>query len=130
MPKPAAELPANMLAWLEGRPTADDDAAAAALPVVFISFGASFLAPKAAMPALAAAIAANRGSMRFLLRMRESEQQQLSDAFEKLGVQLSAGELLVLPHVPQNDLLGHPAVAAFVTQGGYLSMQVRGDVCR
>uniref|UniRef100_A0A383VRS4 UDP-glycosyltransferases domain-containing protein n=1 Tax=Tetradesmus obliquus TaxID=3088 RepID=A0A383VRS4_TETOB len=153
MPRLAAALPASIMAWLEGRPAAaaaaaaaaaddavapgiagaaasgDTDAAAqgtataAALPVVFISFGASFLAPQAAMPALAAALAATRGSMRFLLRLRHSEQQQLQEALEELGVVVSADELLVLPAVPQNDLLGHPAVAAFVTQGGYLSMQ-------
>eukprot|EP00775_Hariotina_reticulata_P009159 gene9159-9325_t len=64
--------------------------------------------------------------MRFLLRLREPEQAAFDSSMQQLGLVLQPHELLILPRFPQNDLLGHPAVAAFVTQGGYLSMQEAG----
>lgn len=132
MPQPPAELPDDIKSWLETGSTGDDAdalffqtaaALAAVLPVVYVSFGASFLAPPEIMPALAHAIASNRGHMRFLLRMRDPEQHMLQAALHKAGVNMAPHELLLRPQYPQNDVLGHPAVAAFVTQGGYLSMQ-------
>jgi hypothetical protein len=100
-------------------------------PIVYVSFGASFLAPDAAMPALAHAINVTKGQMRFLLRLRDQEAAALRGAFEKLGLSQSAfdgegggdGSLFIRERFPQNDVLGRPEVAAFVTQGGYLSVQ-------
>lgn len=48
----------------------------------------------------------------------------LQDAWQKLGHRVSEGAVLLRERVPQNDLLGSGRLAAFVTQGGYLSMQV------
>lgn len=45
--------------------------------VVFISFGASFAAPEAAVPAVAAALAAAWQQMRFIVSMKQAEQQLL-----------------------------------------------------
>lgn len=43
--------------------------------------------------------------------------------WQRLGLQPSAEQVLLLERVPQNDLLGSGRIGAFVTQGGYLSMQ-------
>lgn len=44
--------------------------------------------------------------------------------WQQLGQQPSEVQVLLQEWVPQNDLLGSGHLAAFVTQGGYLSMQV------
>lgn len=46
-------------------------------------------------------------------------------AWEREGVQPSEDQVLLREWLPQNDLLGSGRIAVFVTQGGYLSMQVR-----
>lgn len=46
-------------------------------------------------------------------------------AWEREGVQPSEDQVLLRQWLPQNDLLGSGRIAVFVTQGGYLSMQVR-----
>lgn len=138
MPRPPAPLPADLDRWLAGAAdggeagggdsiSADEAAAraaAAGLPVVLVSFGASFLAPDAVMPALAAMLAAGRARARFLLRLRDPEAAALSKALAAAGGgALDPREVLVRARFPQNDVLAHPSVAAFVTQGGYLSVQ-------
>jgi len=122
MPRPPSPLPQDLQSWLQDGPDARPDATQR-LPVVFISFGASFVAPEAALPALAHAIASTRAHMRFAVRLREREAAALRGALEKQGAVLSEAELLVRERFPQNDLLGQPGVAAFVTQAGYLSVQ-------
>lgn len=46
-------------------------------------------------------------------------------AWEREGVQPSEDQVLLREWLPQNDLLGSGRIAVFVTQGGYLSLQVR-----
>ena len=141
MPGPPKPLPTHLREWLEpegvaGSAVAETGAAGRApdgvkgsrsevpesikhqqqLPVVVISFGSSFMAPEQLMPALAATLGTTRRKMRFVLRMREPEQRLLYEALERQGVVLEPHEALLLPQIPQNDVLGHPAVAAFVTQ--------------
>lgn len=129
MPAPPAPLPPELAAWLDGTSSssaagASRSSAPSALPVVYVSFGASYLAPAPLMQALAEALAATRPHARFLLRLRPAEREPLDAALAAAGgAPLPDWQLLVLPHVPQNDLLAHPAVSIFVTQGGYLSMQ-------
>lgn len=47
------------------------------LPVVLLSFGASFAAPEAAVPAVAAAVAGASQHMRVIISMKAAEQQLL-----------------------------------------------------
>jgi hypothetical protein len=48
-----------------------------AAAVVYVSFGASFAAPEAAIPAVAAAMAAALKHMRFIVSMKGPEQELL-----------------------------------------------------
>jgi hypothetical protein len=45
--------------------------------------------------------------------------------WQQLHQQPTEEQVLLREWLPQNDLLGSGRLAAFVTQGGYLSMQVR-----
>jgi hypothetical protein len=49
----------------------------------------------------------------------------LQTTWWRLHVQPSEEQVLLREWLPQNDLLGSGRLAAFITQGGYLSMQVR-----
>lgn len=113
MPREPQPLPDDIQGWLD---------ASRDKPVTYLSFGASFTAPEAAVPAVASATAAALSHMRFILSMKQPEQQLLKAAWQRLGVQPSE-EVLLREWLPQNDLLGCGRIAVFVTQGGYLSMQ-------
>jgi UDP:flavonoid glycosyltransferase YjiC (YdhE family) len=122
MPKPPAVLPEDIRIWLEGTDGSSD----ALLPTVYISFGSSFLAPDEFMPAVAQAVNATVKHMRFLLRLRTQEQEAWETVLQRLSISVSPNEVFIRESYPQNDLLGHPSVTAFVTQGGYLSIQEAG----
>lgn len=149
MPRQAADLPAPLAAWLAGSEAGSDSYTSSSsggdssslLPVVLISFGSSFVAPDAALPALAEALLATADVARFLVRARSSESEGLTAALAAAEASRTAaddadaaasgsgpppppGWLRLEEWLPQNDILSHPSVTAFVTQGGYLSMQV------
>ena len=50
---------------------------------------------------------------------------RMQATWERLKQQPSEDQVLLREWLPQNDLLGSGHIAAFVTQGGYLSMQVQ-----
>ena len=136
MPKPAAPLPQDLSQWLEGSSSSSSSgggsssssssSSSSPLPAVLISFGKSFLAPDEFMPAVARAVNNTVKHMRFLLRLRQTEQEAWEAVLQQLNITLQPHQVLIRSSYPQNDLLGHPAVAAFVTQGGYLSIQESG----
>ncbi|GBF95279.1 2-hydroxyacylsphingosine 1-beta-galactosyltransferase [Raphidocelis subcapitata] len=107
LPRPAAPLPAGLEDWVSG---------AGPLGTVLISFGGTLAAPAAASRAVLRA-AALVPEARFLWKLSAPEAAAL-------GPELAAapGNLRVAEWLPQNDLLGHLRVTAFVTQGGFLSM--------
>lgn len=108
LPEPAKTLPADLEAFLAGFGT---DGA------VLVSFGGTLQAPLSASAALVRVMSALQ-PVRFIWKVSHAHQEALA----------AATNVTQLPNVymsdwlPQNDLLGHTKVRAFVTQGGYLSM--------
>jgi UDP:flavonoid glycosyltransferase YjiC (YdhE family) len=108
LPEPARQLPADLEQFV---------AASGESGTVLVSFGGTLQAPLAASKALVKAMAALQ-PVRFVWKLSKGHQEELA----------AATDVKHLPNVymsdwlPQNDLLGHPNVRAFVTQGGYLSM--------
>lgn len=108
LPEPAQALPENLESFLSASGTSG---------AVLVSFGGTLQAPLSASKALVNAMSALQ-PVRFVWKVSKSHQEALA----------AATNVTQLPNVflsdwlPQNDLLGHSKVRAFVTQGGYLSM--------
>ncbi|WIA31125.1 hypothetical protein OEZ86_001146 [Tetradesmus obliquus] len=106
LPEPAAPLPASLAAWVEQ---------SGPLGTVFVSFGGTLEAPLAASRTLVR-VMQSMPDVRFVWKLRREQQADIASEIASLS------NVRVSEWVPQNDLLGHPKVRAFVTQGGYLSM--------
>jgi glucuronosyltransferase len=106
LPNPPKALPEDLEAWLQG---------SSGLGVVYISFGGTLQAPLKASKTIIAAIQ-SLPEVRFIWKLTSAERNSLAAELAPLG------NLMVREWVPQNDLLGHPKLRAFVTQGGYLSI--------
>lgn len=108
LPEPARALPADLDAFL---------AAAGASSAVLVSFGGTLQAPLSASITLVQAMSALQ-PVRFVWQVSRDLQESLASATNVTQLQ----NVFLSEWLPQNDLLGHPQVRAFVTQGGYLSM--------
>eukprot|EP00775_Hariotina_reticulata_P014365 gene14365-14465_t len=108
LPEPAQELPQQLKAWVEG---------SGPKGTVFISFGGTLQAPLKASRTLIKVMKA-MPDVRFVWKLAVKDQASLEPDLQ----QAALANVLIHDWVPQNDLLGHPKVTAFVTQGGYLSM--------
>lgn len=106
LPEPAQQLPAGLASWVQG---------SGPLGTVFVSFGGTLEAPLAASRTLIQVMHA-LPNVRFVWKLRPEDQREIKGELEGLE------NALVREWVPQNDLLGHAKVRAFVTQGGYLSI--------
>jgi hypothetical protein len=106
LPSDAKPLPQEFAAWMEG---------AGPLGVVLISFGGTLQAPTIASQTVLAAIK-GLPEVRFVWKLTAEERQVLDGELSRVP------NVLVRDWVPQNDLLGHPNMRGFVTQGGYLSI--------
>lgn len=106
---PARPLPPDLEAWLAG---------AGPSGAVLVSFGGTLAAPPAASRAVLRAVAA-MADVRFIWKLSEAERAALGDG---LAPGRAPPNLKVAEWLPQNDILGHPRLAAFVTQGGFLSI--------
>lgn len=106
LPEPAKPLPTVLQQWLDG---------AGPNGAVFISFGGTLEAPAAATRTL---IKVMQGlpDVRFVLKLRPNAQAEVIDDLATVT------NVMVSDWVPQNNLLAHPNVRLFVTQGGYLSV--------
>jgi UDP:flavonoid glycosyltransferase YjiC (YdhE family) len=109
MPQPAQQLPPALGHFVD---------AAGPRGVVLISFGGTLQPPLAASRTLAAAM---RGlpDVAFVWKLARADQAALAAEGTPLA---DLANVFVDEWLPQNDLLGHSRVRAFVTQGGYLSM--------
>jgi anthocyanidin 3-O-glucosyltransferase len=101
----AATDPNGCLAWLDGHP---------ASTVAYVSFGTVVLAGPEELRELAAGLEA--AGAPFLWSLREESWPHLPPGFMEHG----AG--LVVPWVPQVQVLGHASVGAFVTHAGWASV--------
>jgi UDP:flavonoid glycosyltransferase YjiC (YdhE family) len=108
LPEPAQPLPGDLEQFL---------AAAGPHGAVLVSFGGTLQAPLAASKALVKAMAALQ-PVRFVWKLSAAHQAALAAATNVMQLE----NVRMSDWVPQNGLLGHPSVRAFVTQGGYLSM--------
>eukprot|EP00877_Chromochloris_zofingiensis_P011542 jgi/Chrzof1/6641/Cz19g04010.t1 len=106
LPTPANPLPQELQEWADG---------SGALGLVYISFGGTLQAPISASRTVVRAMA-SLPDVRFIWKLTEAEHQRLHADLANLT------NVLVRTWVPQNDLLGHPRLRAFVTQGGFLSI--------
>ena len=106
LPNPPKRLPEDLEAWLQG---------SIDLGVVYISFGGTLQAPFKASRTILSAIQ-SLPQVRFIWKLTSTERNKLATELAPLT------NLMVREWVPQNDLLGHPKLRAFVTQGGYLSI--------
>lgn len=106
LPEPAKPLPAHLQQWLDS---------AGPKGAVFVSFGGTLEAPPSAVQTLAK-VMQEMPDVRFVLKLRQDAQAAAKDDLANLT------NVLVSDWVPQNDLLAHPNIRLFVSQGGYLSV--------
>lgn len=106
VPTPAKPLPDDLQQWLDG---------AGPHGAVYISFGGTLEAPPAAVQTLSK-VMQEMPAVRFVLKLRPEVQAEVQGDLAKCT------NAFVSDWVPQNDLLAHPNVRLFVTQGGYLSV--------
>lgn len=78
---------------------------------VFVSFGGTLAVPVTASRTVLKAVTA-LPEVRFVWKLSEGEQAAIGEELEVVNV----SNLRIMSWVPQNDLLGHPKVKAFVTQ--------------
>lgn len=110
LPEDPKPLPIDLRQWLDSKGSSD---------VVYISFGGTLEAPAAAIKTLVTVIE-SMPNVQFVWKLRSEAQSQIADQLGNLT------NSYVSNWLPQNDLLGHPSVKAFITQGGYLSMAEAG----
>ncbi|KAK9803370.1 hypothetical protein WJX73_010182 [Symbiochloris irregularis] len=103
--KPAQPLTGDLKAFCEA-------AAAEGKGVVFISFGTSSTPDDLILRGVSQAVA-KVPQLRFIWKVTATEQQSMKQA----GIPIP-GNAQVVEYAPQQDLLGHPAIIGFVTQGG------------
>jgi UDP:flavonoid glycosyltransferase YjiC (YdhE family) len=108
LPEPAQALPEDLEAFLS---------ASGSSGAVLVSFGGTLQAPLAASKALVSAMSALQ-PIRFVWKVSKTDQEALAAATNVTQL----FNVFLSDWLPQNDLLGHPQVRVFVTQGGYLSM--------
>jgi len=102
LPSPAKPLPAELDEWIRG---------AGPMGTVYMSFGGTLAAPLPASRTVLRAVEQLPG-VNFIWKLTEAEQAALEGDLRAAGLT----NLRVVSWVPQNDLLGHPGVTAFVTQ--------------
>lgn len=106
IPEEPRPLPPQLQDWIDG---------SGPQGTVFVSFGGTLELPAAASRTLIQVIRA-MPDVRFIWKLRQEAQAEVQ---QELG---NLSNAYISDWLPQNDLLGHPKVSAFITQGGYLSM--------
>ena len=134
MPGPAAPLPKDLAAWIDG-------ARAAGEKVVYAALGATFVRDPEKSKEIVRALDQAAPSARLLVKFsasdlpedaeRELREELNSKEMDAAGKKRGKSDLLrrgperlrIVPWAPQNDLLGTPgAVSLYVTHGGISSL--------
>ena len=134
MPGPAAPLPKDLAAWIDG-------ARAAGEKVVYAALGATFVLDPEKSKEIVRALDQAAPSARLLVKFsasdlpedaeRELREELNSKEMDAAGKKRGKSDLLrrgperlrIVPWAPQNDLLGTPgAVSLYVTHGGISSL--------
>ena len=104
----------RLFSWLDEKPESS---------VAFVSFGSEYYMQKEEMAEIARGLELSGVCFLWVIRFPKGEEVPLEEAFpEKFQERNSGRGMLVEGWAPQEEILGHPAVGAFVTHCGWGSV--------
>jgi hypothetical protein len=118
LPGPARPLPPDLQRWIDEHCGGDGGDGSAARGLVLVAFGTQATLSETAAQKMARAMSELSDEFCFVWKIDPATAGELLGAIGGGG----SDRILAVPWVPQNDVLGHPRTAAFVSHAGYGSL--------